>query len=575
MSRVRVGAVCAAAAALIASAAPAHAARNGEVAYHGRAPGLLYVQGPDGAGLRRLPAPGRPADPAFSPKGRRIAFASDGAIWVMNADGSDVRRLTPPGLRSQSPTWSPHGAAIAFVGGPVGARDIYRIALDGRRLHQITVGASDDEAPAWSSRGTIAFVRRTARGDGDIYSVPPAGGTPAQLTRGRGDDGAPAWAPTGRRIAFTRGSRKRRPQLYVMRASGSGQKRLTKLRRGVAAPAWAPDGREIAFATGRPGHRALHRLRLRGHKVRRVGSGATDVRSLTWQPQVVDEVTVAAAGDIACDPLASNFAGTPTACHMQQTSDLLLKMDLWAVLVLGDVQYEDGLLWKYEQSFHPTWGRVKGLIRPVLGNHEYVGDGGGAGYFDYFNGPNQPDGPAGPRAAGYYSFDVGAWHVVALNSQCMHPPSVAVAPGCHAGSDQEQWLRADLAAHPNKCTLAYWHHPLISSRLGVDETIRPLWQALYDGGVDVVLTAHDHSYERFAPVDALGNRDPVRGIRQFVVGTGGRSHQRAIAPAPNSEIRNQDTYGVLRLRLRPFGYYWNFLPEARHDFTDSGANACH
>jgi acid phosphatase type 7 len=310
--------------------------------------------------------------------------------------------------------------------------------------------------------------------------------------------------------------------------------------------------------------------------VRRVTSGSTDVRSLSWQAADADPV-IAAAGDIACDPLSPWFnggAGTRTRCRMRQTSDLLLKRDLWAVLLLGDGQYEDGALWKYQQSFHPTWGRVKSLIRPAMGNHEYGTDG-GAGHFDYFNGTGLADGPAGPRPGGYYSFDVGDWHIVALNSQCAHRPPDPLAPGCEAGSVQERWLRADLAANPRACTLAYWHHPLISSRVGVDEAVRPLWQALYDAGVDVVLTGHDHAYERFAPVDAAGVRDGARGIRQFVVGTGGRNHQRATTTVPNSEVRNQDTFGVLQMRLRPHGYFWTFLPEARDSFTDSGANACH
>ena len=262
-------------------------------------------------------------------------------------------------------------------------------------------------------------------------------------------------------------------------------------------------------------------------------------------------VTLVGAGNVAqCGAPGS----TATAALLDSISG--------TVFTVGDAAYPDGSSAAYQDCYDPSWGSQKARTSPVPGNRDYGASSTADGYFAYFGSA------AGDPAKGYYSYDVGAWHVVVLNSN-YHFVATAL------GSPQEQWLRADLAAHPNKCTLAYWHHPLISSRLGVDETIRPLWQALYDGGVDVVLTAHDHSYERFAPVDALGNRDPVRGIRQFVVGTGGRSHQRAIAPAPNSEIRNQDTYGVLRLRLRPFGYYWNFLPEARHDFTDSGANACH
>jgi acid phosphatase type 7 len=590
--------VAACAVAALAASAPtagAFAGGNGEMAYHGRASarGVLYVQSADGGAVRRLRVPGRPADPAFSPLGRRIAFGSAGAIWVMNAEGTDLRRLTPPGVWSREPAWSPDGARMVFSAGPRGARDLYRIGLDGNGLRQITSGPADDEAPAWSARNRIAFVRRGQNGDGDIFRVGPSGLRLERLTRGHADDGSPGWSPGGRRIAFTRAlppiskprrrgrkapsARQRallRPQLHVMSTRPPGSPtRLTLQRYGVTAPAWSPDNRQIAFGAGLPGRRALYRLRVSGRRTVRVTSGSTDVRSVSWQPEP-DEWVVAAAGDVACDPADRGFAGSRARCHMRQTSDLMLRMELSAALVLGDVQYEDGQLAKYEQSFHPTWGRVKSLLRPTLGNHEY-GVPGAAGYFDYFNGPGQPNGPAGPRPDGYYSFDVGAWHVVALNSQCAHPRPTAGSPGCEAGSPQEQWLRADLAAHQQACTLAFWHHPLISSRVGVDESIRPLWQALYDGGVDVVLTAHDHSYERFAPLDAAGNRDPVRGIRQFVVGTGGRSHHRATQLLPNSETRDELTFGVLQLRLRRWGYYWTFVSEAGRTFTDGGANACH
>jgi hypothetical protein len=250
-------------------------------------------------------------------------------------------------------------------------------------------------------------------------------------------------------------------------------------------------------------------------------------------------------------------------------------MDLAAVLALGDLQYEDGAYSKFLAAFDPTWGRFKRFIRPVLGNHE-ARDAGGAGYWDYFNGPGVLDGPAGRRGEGWYSFDVGAWHVVALNSQCSHPPGTPTLTECAAGSPQEQWLRADLAAHPAACTLAYWHHPMTSSGLrGVNVAVQPLWQALQDHGVDVLLTGHDHGYERFAPMDATGARDGERGVRQFVVGTGGKSHQFVVEPKPYSELREDDTFGVLALTLRPNGYRWRFVPEPGATFTDEGANACH
>ena len=178
---------------------------------------------------------------------------------------------------------------------------------------------------------------------------------------------------------------------------------------------------------------------------------------------------------------------------------------------------------------------------------------------------------AGDPRKGYYSYDVGAWHIVALNTN-----SACTTISCAAGSPQEEWLKADLAAHSTLCTLAYWHHPLYSSTGAVSTVSRALWQDLYDAGADVVLTGHAHSYERFAPQNANGSLDPTRGMREFVVGTGGVSLQPSFTTiAPNSEVRNNTTYGVLRLVLRPSGYDWAFVPEAGATFNDSGSEACH
>jgi PKD domain-containing protein/calcineurin-like phosphoesterase family protein len=308
------------------------------------------------------------------------------------------------------------------------------------------------------------------------------------------------------------------------------------------------------------------------------GATADATRNLTVNapapsppPPSGSDPVIAAAGDIACDPADGNFNsgnGTAGACRQKYTSDLLMGAGLAKVLTLGDNQYEDATLTKYLASFDPAWGRVRGLIRPAIGNHEYHTSG-AAGYFDYFNGAGVSSGPAGDRTNGYYSFDVGSWHLIALNSNCSNV-------SCSAGSAQEQWLRADLAAHQNICTLAYWHHPRFSSGThGNNSSVQPLWQALYDGNADVALNGHDHVYERFAPQNATGGSDPARGIREFVVGTGGKNHYSFTTTLPNSEVRNSDTYGVLRLTLRASGYDWRFEPEAGKSFSDSGSGACH
>ena len=281
---------------------------------------------------------------------------------------------------------------------------------------------------------------------------------------------------------------------------------------------------------------------------------------------------IAAAGDIACSPSDAAFnagLGTDNACRQRYTSRLVGNANLAAVLPLGDAQEETGTLSEFMGSYDPSWGRARSISRPIPGNHEYDSLG-AKGYFDYFNGPGALTGPAGERGKGFYSYDVGGWHVIALNSEC------AQIGGCGAGSPQEQWLRADLAAHPTQCTLAYWHRPLFNSGYtGTTPEMTQIWQDLYDAGAEVVLSGHSHSYERFAPQTATGAVDAARGIRQFVVGTGGQAHHALRTIQPNSASVNTTTFGVLKLALYPGGYDWQFVPEAGGGFTDAGSAGCH
>ena len=275
---------------------------------------------------------------------------------------------------------------------------------------------------------------------------------------------------------------------------------------------------------------------------------------------------IAAAGDIACDPADESFnggAGAAQACRMKATSDLMMQMNLAAALALGDLQYGDGALSKFQRSYAVTWGRLKSITRPAPGNHDY-GVPKASGYYAYFGAA------AGDPAKGYYSYDLGAWHLMALNSNCDE------IGGCQAGSAQERWLKADLAAHPAVCTLAYWHHPRFSSGPhGSDHSYDAFWRDLYQAGADVVLVGHDHDYERFAPQDPAGAADPARGLHEFVVGTGGVNHYGLQARQPNSEIFNGNTFGVLTMTLHPKGYDWKFIPVLGSSFTDSGSAACH
>jgi acid phosphatase type 7 len=301
-------------------------------------------------------------------------------------------------------------------------------------------------------------------------------------------------------------------------------------------------------------------------------AAAAPARPAGWSDR---DPVIGAAGDIACDPTVEGISEHPASpgeqCQQMATSDLLLRDGVVAVLPLGDNQYEDGTLAKYRASYGPSWGRLKRITRPVPGNHEYVrsGDSPDAlGYFRYFGAA------AGDPAKGYYSYDIGSWHLIALNSQC------GALDGCRAGSRQERWLRRDLADHPARCTLAYWHEPRFSSGPhGQEPVYDDFWRDLYAGGVDVVLNGHNHVYERFAPQDPDAQLDPARGIREFVVGTGGRNHYSPDyafgTVQPNSEVRNAQTFGVLELTLHDGGYDWHFVPTAGGTFTDAGTGSCH
>ena len=292
---------------------------------------------------------------------------------------------------------------------------------------------------------------------------------------------------------------------------------------------------------------------------------------------------IAAAGDIACHPADRSFAGgegSTRSCHQLAVSDLLLGDGIDRVLALGDLQYYCGTKAAFQASYDLSWGRVKSKTLPVPGNHEYIDkskaseegsrrgcdstNAGAAGYYDYFGAA------AGDPGQGWYSLDMGTWHIVAINSNC------GEIGGCDQGDPQIEWLEKDLAAHPAACTLAFWHHPRFSSRTGDgDEDLDALWNVVHAGGVDVVLNGHSHVYERFAPQDPSGRPDDRNGIRQFVVGTGGANHTKFEAALPTSEVRDDRTFGVLQMTLRPTGYEWEFVPEEGSSFTDRGSDQCH
>ncbi|MDP9328911.1 MAG: metallophosphoesterase [Actinomycetota bacterium] len=283
--------------------------------------------------------------------------------------------------------------------------------------------------------------------------------------------------------------------------------------------------------------------------------------SVTTPGVAPSDPMIAAAGDIACSPDDAAFnggSGSGDRCRMGTTGDLLAGAD--AVLPLGDEQYETGALNDFRASYDPAWGGSLPVTHPTVGNHEYETPG-ASGYYSYFGTA------AGDPSKGYYAYDLGAWRLISLNSECQ-------VVSCAADSPQYQWLKDELSTHTNACTLAYWHHPLFSSgsEHGGDPRSRPFWKLLYQYGADVVLNGHDHDYERFAPQDPLGQAD-ANGIREFVVGTGGRSLNPLDTPQPNSRAGSASSFGVLRLTLHDTSFDWAFVP-ATGTFTDAGAASC-
>lgn len=288
--------------------------------------------------------------------------------------------------------------------------------------------------------------------------------------------------------------------------------------------------------------------------------------------------------DLAGAPAIFVGAGDIAACGSDEDElgdervAALLDGIAGTVFTLGDNAYPDGTAGQFESCYEPSWGRHRARTRPAPGNHDYnTSD--ATPYYEYF-GPN-----AGDAGKGYYSFDIGAWHAISLNSNCSE-----IDGGCGPGSPQQTWLEADLKAHPNACTIAYWHHPVLT--IGPhdnDEETLPLWQTLYDHGTDIVLSGHEHNYQRYAPLDRdAAAVDADEGIRFFVVGTGGvgltdASSSRvndnpgleAWGDNPGDGDSHDASLGVLNLSLYDAAYEWQFVPAEGGTFTDSGRGTCH
>jgi hypothetical protein len=270
-----------------------------------------------------------------------------------------------------------------------------------------------------------------------------------------------------------------------------------------------------------------------------------------------DAASSAAGGGAPAFLVAAGDIGLCGSPGVEMTARLLDGLE-GTIVAAGDNAYPSGSADDYRNCYHPSWGRHRNRTRPTPGNHEYLSTG-AAPYFEYFGGR------AGPAGLGYYSYDLGAWHIVSLNSES----------DTGRGGGQQLWLQADLAATRGRCTAAYWHRPRFSSGPHGDNVdMQVLWETLYENGVDLVISGHDHLYERFAPQDAVGRHDPVRGMRQFVVGTGGAPVYSPSGFRPNSEALGS-SWGVLKLTLLAGRYEWEFIPVAGASYRDAGMAACH
>jgi len=267
---------------------------------------------------------------------------------------------------------------------------------------------------------------------------------------------------------------------------------------------------------------------------------------------------------LAADPVLVGAGDIANCSRSQDTATAkLLGSISGTVFTAGDNVYTHASASEFTNCYGPTWGQYKSRTRPAIGDEDYETSG-ATGYFGYFASR------AGPAGKGYYSYSLGAWHIVVLNSECSE------VGGCGSTSPQAQWLRSDLATHATTCTLAIWHHPRFSSAQSKpDGRSVTFWQILYDYGADVIVNGHRHQYERFAPQTSTGAASSSYGIRQFVVGTGGAALVGFSGTAPNSQVRNSSTYGVLKLTLHSSSYDFAFIPIASQSFKDSGTATCH
>ena len=498
-----------------------------------------------------------------------------GADYLVEADGfgySELYRDNP----TAGWLWDPRGAVPFSVAGGFAQFTIARAAIGETAVCAEATDVVLNHDATYS--GKITHTYTPACGGGLAITSWQATNSATEITYRLGYGGVPdffrVWIDTDRNLSTGYVVDGAIGADYLLEADDAGDARIYQDRPGAG---WGWDDRgAVPFSIGGGVAQATVDRRTLGETacsgetadlVFDVEASGTRVASAKLTHVYTascsrdsDPVVLVGSGDIG----SSNFSQNATAALLNQ---VVAANPSTVVMAIGDLAYDSGTTAEFAAYYQSSWGAHKARTRPALGNHEYV-TAGAAGYFSYWGGT------AGDPSRGYYSYDHGAWHVVVINSNCW------AIGGCNAGSPQEQWLRADLAAHPVACTLAYWHHPFVSSgfhhqALTHDAALTAIWQALQDHRADVVVSAHDHDYERLAPIRADRAIDEAAGVRSFIVGTANSGQRPFYAIKPASQARSTGVQGVLKLTLRAGDYDWRFVPIAGQTYADAGTARCH
>jgi hypothetical protein len=531
-----------------------------------------------------------PAEASFLPNGdfdhgggSLAGWTGHGALLALRADGHGGGHAARVSRRPRNPAYSIRASlnpARSRASAVYRARGFVRSGTPGRIVCLRLLEVSPAGATVGSRSGCLTARRRwrafpevdlRAEGSGDqialrvVQRAPSRKGDSFQvdgvsLAAPPGDGQAP---PTPNGFTALATSNTSVDLSWNAVSDGDGIAAYTVYRRGI--PIAVVGGARTAYtATARAGTTAGYRV----DAVDEAGARSAPTRSISVTTPSSGGVLVAAAGDIACDPTDPGFNGgngTATVCAQRATSDLVLRDPaISAVLPLGDEQYGCGGLSAFQQAYDDhSWGRFLAMSRPVPGNHEYQTTGGSdcgsgaAGYFGYF-------GAAAGNAQADTAWNAGSWHMIGLNGEC------AMVGGCDQTSAQGQFLRTHLGS--KKCTLAYWHEPYYNGTSRIRD-YSYFWQTLYAAGADVILNGHIHTYARFAPQDAAGHVDATHGIRQFIVGTGGKSRG-SLPGSQNVEFARSGFFGILKLRLHDSSYDWKMVA-VDGSIIDSGSAPCH